>query len=187
MLEKEEERISKIISYALRHKPEEFGLVLRQQGFTDLELLIHSVNQKEGLTLTEEWVLSILDRSAKKRWEIQGKEIRAIYGHSTAEKIRKTPSNPPEYLYHGTSQRFLAKILKAGLLPKERQYVHLSQNQETALEVGKRRDETPILFEVSAGKAAESGILFYQEQDGIWLADSIPAEYLNVMNSKEEG
>ena len=39
---------------------------------------------------------------------------------------------PPDVLYHGTARRFLESINENGLLPQSRQYVHLSQDNETA-------------------------------------------------------
>ena len=41
-------------------------------------------------------------------------------------KIAKEKKVPPEILYHGTARRFFNSIQEKGLLPKGRQYVHLS-------------------------------------------------------------
>ncbi|WP_321386626.1 RNA 2'-phosphotransferase [uncultured Enterococcus sp.] len=181
MLTKEEQRISKTISYALRHKPEEFRLVLDTDGFVALDEFIEKMNRAAALNLTTEQVHSLLTRSDKTRWEITNRKIRAVYGHSTKQKIQKESVLPPEYLYHGTAHRFLTSILSQGLIPKDRQYVHLSQDTKTAMIVGKRRDASPVILRVSAQRAATAGVQFYQELEGIWLSDAIAADYLEVI------
>lgn len=41
-----------------------------------------------------------------------------------------------------------------------RQYVHLSIDEEIALQVGKRRDSEPVILKILAKKAFDSGINF---------------------------
>ncbi|WP_086348989.1 RNA 2'-phosphotransferase [Candidatus Enterococcus clewellii] len=181
MLTKEEQRISKTISYALRHKPEEFDLLLDSEGYTELSEFIEKMNKTAGLALTVDKLHSLLERSDKTRWEITDQKIRAVYGHSIKKKIEKEVAVPPEYLYHGTPHKFLDSILTKGLIPKGRQYVHLSQEQETAVTVGKRRDDSPVILKVDTRSAVNEGVCFYQELEGIWLSDPIPAKYLEVV------
>mgnify|MGYP005982995787 CR=1 FL=1 len=182
MLTKKEMQLSKTISYALRHKPQEFGLVLDDEGFVELDRLISQLGNRGYSEVTEEILLSLLDRSDKRRWEITDGKIRAVYGHSTKEKIKKEPTTPPEFLYHGTAHRFLSSILEEGLRPKGRQYVHLSQDVDTAVIVGKRRDSQPVILRVRALQACQEGVRFYQELEGIWLSDGIESKYLQVMD-----
>lgn len=181
MLTKEEQQISKTISYALRHKPEAFDLTLDTEGYADLTDFIEKMNNKEALKLDVAMLYSLLDRSEKTRWEITDSKIRAVYGHSIKQKIEKETATPPEYLYHGTAHKFVDNILNKGLIPKGRQYVHLSQDKETARIVGKRRDESPVILRVTALRAAEEGVRFYQELEGIWLSDSVAPKYLEIV------
>lgn len=181
MLTKKEQQISKTISYALRHKPEEFGLILDHEGYTELSEFIEKMNREADLGLTVELLASLLERSDKTRWEMTNEKIRAVYGHSIKQKIEKTAVTPPKYLYHGTPHKFLASILTNGLIPKSRQYVHLSQDKETATTVGKRRDDSPVILRVDTASALKAGVHFYQELEGIWLSDSIPTEHLEVI------
>ena len=44
---------------------------------------------------------------------------------------------PPEILYHGTATKFLESIREKGILKRNRQYVHLSSDIETAKNVDK--------------------------------------------------
>ena len=120
----------------------------------------------------------MIEKSDKKRHEISGEKIRALYGHSIPQRIRRELKAPPEILYHGTARKFVQAIQEKGLLPKSRQYVHLSVDTETALQVGKRRDEQPVLLKVRALEAYNEGVRFYLGNDKVWLADNVPSKYI---------
>jgi putative RNA 2'-phosphotransferase len=85
---------------------------------------------------------------------------------------------PPEFLYHGTTQSSLNSILEKGLLPMERQYVHLSFDERTAEIVGSRRNGELVILKVKAKEAFINHIKFYQEENGVWLSDLIPSKYI---------
>ena len=97
--------------------------------------------------------------------------------HNTM-KIAKEEKVPPGILYHGTARRFLNSILENGLLPKGRQYVHLSQDVETAHSVGMRYDMKPCILKIDAKQAWKEGIIFYYGNEKVWLADEIPSKYI---------
>ena len=88
---------------------------------------------------------------------------------------------PPENLYHGTARRFIQSIMKNSLLPQGRQYVHLSQDLETAQKVGERRDNKPIILINDAKRAWNEGIKFYFGNEKVWLADTITGRYIRKM------
>lgn len=173
--------LSKEISHALRHAPEEYGLTLDEQGWVLVKDLIDTLKKQEKYSdLMLKDIADMIQVSEKKRHELTGDRIRALYGHSTEEKIKKDAIQPPDVLYHGTAHKFLQKILQQGLIPKDRQYVHLSQDMETAITVGKRRDTDPVVLRIDALTAWKDGINFYRGNDTIWLADEIPAKYITV-------
>ena len=143
--------LSKEISYALRHAPQEYGLILDAQGWVPAEDLINALKKREKYSnLTVQDIVDMIQASEKKRHELVGDRIRALYGHSTEEKIKKDAVQPPDVLYHGTAHKFLEKILEQGLISKDRQYAHLSQDRETAITVGKRRDNSPAVLRIDA-------------------------------------
>ncbi|CVI70063.1 RNA 2'-phosphotransferase [Clostridiales bacterium CHKCI001] len=105
-------------------------------------------------------------------------KIRAYYGHSIPLKIVKEMKTPPDILYHGTARRFLSSIEEKGLLSQGRQYVHLSQDMETAYNVAKRHDKKPVILKIDAKQAWEDGVKFYYGNEKVWLANKIPSEYI---------
>ena len=62
-----------------------------------------------------------------------------------------------------------------------RQYVHLSTDVETAISVGMRRDEDPVILEIDAQAAFRSGIKFYIGNDKVWLCDELPVRYIKTL------
>ncbi len=173
--------LSKTISHALRHEPWLYELELDKEGWVEVDILIKTLSQeREGWkNLSTQDLEEIIKRSSKRRFEIKGNKIRALYGHSVPEKLLKEPVPPPEILFHGTSHRAWEIIKSSGLLPMNRQYVHLSSDKKTAIEVGKRKDKNPIILMVKSQEAFEKGIKFYKGNEKIWLADYVPAGYID--------
>jgi len=171
--------LSKEISYILRHNPQEYGLTLDNEGWVDLATLISSLRMQEQYKRLESAdVESMVLYANKKRHVIHEGRIKALYGHTLKEKIEKEPTQPPEILFHGTSRKSAENIMKEGLLSQNRQYVHLSQDKETASRVGKRKDKNPVILAVEAKQAWSAGICFYLGNENIWLSDSIPSDFL---------
>lgn len=172
-------KLSKEISYALRHSPLEYGLELDNNGWVRLQELLTALRKKEEWkTLEIKDLIKMIELSDKKCHEIVDGKIRAQYGHSISTKIQKDATAPPEYLYHGTARRFNRSIKEKGLLPQDRQYVHLSVDIETAAQVGKRRDESPVILIIKAKLAWKNGVCFYKGNDKVWLADAIRSKYI---------
>src|SRR5437764_13458413 len=122
----------------------------------------------------------------KGRFEVDRNRVRARYGHSLELEEKPHHGMPPATLYHGTTHRFLPKILEGGLQPIKRQFVHLSPDKKTARQVGRRRDQEPAILVVDAHAAHESGVQFYPRGKGIWLSDPIPPTFLRVLDQSDE-
>ena len=174
--------LSKEISYALRHAPWEYELELDENGFVPIAQLLHALNESNGYDreIVQADLEQIIATSEKKRHEIVGDKIRALYGHSVPQIIKMEPGIPPAVLYHGTTHRALPQILQDGLKPMQRQYVHLSIDVETATRVGKRRDPEPIILKIDTEAAQKAGIQFYIGNDKVWLCNRVPKECITV-------
>jgi len=174
------QKISKFLSYVLRHQPEAIGICLDSEGWVDIETLLQAM-QQHGQQLTRDALQTVVDTNDKKRFTISedGLRIRAAQGHSTQQvAMQYTPVTPPSVLFHGTATRFLRSIQKQGLLPGSRQYVHLSANEEVAYSVGLRHG-APVILEVKAELMRQDGYAFYLADNGVWLTKAVPARYLS--------
>ena len=174
-------RLSKTISHALRHAPWEYELEMDENGWVLITQLLYSLREeKRWENLKEEDIYHVVETSDKSRFEMLEGRIRALYGHSLPNRIVKEAAEPPEILYHGTTRNFASLILDNGLQPKGRQYVHMAVDTEMALQVGRRRDQSPVLLKIHAGKAWSEGVAFYKGNDRVWLADYIDGKYIEM-------
>ena len=171
---------SKFLSYVLRHEPQSIGLILDDQGWADINSLIEGAAQS-GREITFDLIKQIVDTNDKKRFSISadGFRIRAAQGHSTSSvDIAYPEKEPPEFLYHGTASRFLESILKEGLRPGERHYVHLSEDEQTATEVGHRYGK-PVVLKIEALRMYQQGFKFFQADNGVWLTTHVKNIFIN--------
>ena len=170
---------SKFLSYVLRHRPEEIGLELDSEGWSDIDALIAAAARNDR-RLDRALIEEVVASNDKQRFAISndGLRIRAVQGHSTATvQISHQAITPPPVLYHGTASRFVAAILRQGLRPGARHHVHLSQEQATAVAVGTRHG-VPVVLCVDAAAMDAAGLRFFLADNGVWLTDAVPPRYL---------
>lgn len=175
-------RISKTLSYWLRHDPGAGSLELDPSGWASVDRVLAALRQA-GLPHGADELAGLVAASDKQRFELSGdgQSIRARQGHSVPVNLGWPATRPPEFLFHGTVERFLASILADGLRPIKRHHVHLSGDVETARAVGARRGEAVIL-RVLAGRMAAAGGLFLLTSNGVWLTETVPPEYLERLD-----
>lgn len=169
---------SKFLALVLRHKPETIGLTLDDHGWADIDTLL-SCFQSHNKNITREELNEIVATDNKKRYTISedGKKIRAAQGHSVQVDLQLDQKEPPNALYHGTADRFLDSIMRNGLLPQSRNYVHLSADINTATIVGKRHGK-PVVLELDIPAMKSDGKVFYQAENGVWLTNCVEPKYL---------
>lgn len=177
----QEKGLSKMMSKLLRHTPEDFGVVLDpEDGTCSISTLLAAIQaQSRWSWVKQEDIEQVVRNSDKQRFEIKDGRIKARYGHSH-DKIQYTPGNPPAILYHGTNMKALPSILKEGLRPMGRQYVHLSEGTQFAALAGSRRGELVIL-QVDTLAPKQQGITFYYAGNEVWLSDHVPPGCLSVI------
>ena len=170
---------SKFLSLVLRHEPQRIGIVLDSAGWTDVAALL-TATAAHGTPITRDELVQIVATSDKQRFALSedGARIRANQGHSVEVELELAPATPPTVLYHGTVDRFVDSIRAQGLIKGERHHVHLSADVETAQKVGGRRGRYAILV-VRAGEMAEAGHPFFVSQNGVWLTEHVPVEFID--------
>lgn len=169
-------KISKYLSYILRHKPSAGNISLDKEGWVDVNDIIQGAkNGKIPVTLEE--IQAAVEYNPKKRFELNGKRIRAVQGHSVKVEIKMEDYIPDGYLYHGTIESNVNSILKEGLKSQSRIHVHLSKDIETASNVGMRRGK-PIVLQIDARKMRADGLKLYEAKNGVVLVDEVPPQYI---------
>jgi len=168
-----EKEISKRLSYVLRHKPDSIGIQLDEQGWTEIALLIGKLN----ISRTElEYVVS---NNSKQRFSISKDKIRANQGHSIKVNLGLISQEPPIELYHGTTSKNYESIKVDGLLKMNRNHVHLSENIDTAKQVGSRHGK-PIILRIDCQEMQRDGIHFFLSENGVWLTDYVSPKYITL-------
>jgi putative RNA 2'-phosphotransferase len=176
-------RLSKTLSYWLRHRPDAAALTLDAQGWTEVSAVLAALERQEGACDLPR-LLAVVDTNDKQRFELSpdGLRIRARQGHSVDVSLDWPRRTPPAILYHGTVAAALSAILAEGLRPMRRHHVHLSPDAETARRVGARRGR-PVILSVRAGDLDAAGQPFFLTANGVWLTSAVPPGYLQVDQS----
>lgn len=179
--EKENIKISKFLSLVLRHSPETIGIELDSNGWTDVQTLLEKIN-KQNISLSIDTLKHIVDTNPKKRFAFNDTfdKIRANQGHSVEIELGYASQKPPAILYHGTGQKSVDAIQDTGLQKRSRHHVHLSADVETAIKVGQRHGK-PFVFEVLAEQMFNAGYEFYLSDNGVWLTDNVPTNFLRKL------
>lgn len=171
-------KVSKFLSLVLRHKPDEIGLVLDENGWADVDELLRRANSA-GRRITGPLLDRVVAENDKQRFKFSedGLRIRANQGHSVEIDLALPPAEPPELLYHGTASRFVESIRVDGLHSGSRQHVHLSLDTPTATKVGQRHGK-PVILTVRAGEMSAAGHKFHLSDNGVWLTERVPVDFI---------
>lgn len=180
MNEQQKKSKSKFLSYVLRHHPELINLALDENGWANVDELIAKSKRDSYEGIIFEELDEIVQTNAKKRFAFNEDKtkIRASQGHSIDINLALIPQQPPEFLYHGTAQSNIKSILEKGIEKRSRQHVHLSQDKETATNVGMRHGK-PIILTIRTQKMFEDGIEFYLSDNQVWLTDHVDPKYIS--------
>jgi len=171
-------KASRFLSLVLRHNPSKIDLILDEQGWANVNELLERMNQR-NFNLDRNDLELIVEKNNKKRFTFSedGDFIRANQGHSIAIDLALEPIKPPLQLFHGTASKSVSVILREGLKKMRRQHVHLSDDMDTAVNVGGRHGK-PVVLIVESRQMYKDGFEFFCSKNGVWLTDRIPVKYI---------
>ncbi|MBD2577521.1 RNA 2'-phosphotransferase [Oscillatoria sp. FACHB-1406] len=171
-------KISRYLSKHLRHQPERLGLTLAAGGWVEVDKLLAACNENQ-FPLTRAELEEVVAKNDKQRFSFDETKtlIRANQGHSVEVDLQLKAQIPPDILYHGTPKQTVPLIFESGLKKMARHHVHLSSDIATAIKVGARRGY-PVVFAIDAATMQKEGFIFYCSDNGVWLVDSVPTQYL---------
>jgi len=185
--------VSRVVSKVLRHEPELIGLRLDANGWASVDELIQKLNRAIRLdgapkrlrtlpTLTRELLTEVVESNDKRRFALSGdlRRIRAVQGHSVNVELKHPVRRPPEMLFHGTAAANWPAIAVEGLKRGSRHAVHLSSDIPTATRVGARHGR-PLVLQVAAARMHGDGHVFSIADNGVWLVEYVPPQYLSVV------
>jgi len=169
-------KVSRYMCYLLRHRPQ--SLEMDAEGFVSVDELLGKIRAR--YLIDKNLIIEIVGGSDRRRFEVKEDGIRALYGHTLPVKVEFEEDTVVKLLYHGTTSHAACKILKEGVKPMKRKWVHLSPTVEVAKEIGLRRTKDPVILKIDAEAARKGGTRFYRATDKVYLCGSIPPEYVRI-------
>lgn len=171
---------SRQLSKILRHAPDSVGLTLDSAGWCEVSKLL------VAMKMIQEELDFVIENNNKKRFEYNSdkSKIRASQGHSVEVELDYKPTEPPEFLWHGTSADLVGVLKTTGISKMKRHAVHLSADKDTAIAVGKRKG-IPVALKIHAGQMHKTGYKFYLSTNGVWLVDNVPPRYICETSTKK--
>lgn len=179
-----EVKISKTMSWILRHGLDELNLKPDKLGRIPLSLLLDQDQMKE-LGVTRDLILEVVESNDKQRFRldlIDGIEmIGANQGHSKEigdkidnEKLMTKITTPIDLCVHGTYSKVINQIKKTGLKTMSRTHIHFASGYpDNEKVISGARTNTNVFIELDMGKAMADGITFYLSSNGVILSDGI--------------
>ena len=174
-------KVTKFLSYVLRHGPDTVGVTMDGHGWVEVDELIERSVAHRPLSRAMLEHLVAADPKRRFAFSEDQRRIRAVNGHSVAVDLGLMAQQPPDSLFHGTAVYNVDAILRVGLLPIGRNYVHLSADHRSAADIGGRLSCPKVLTIDSAAMAAD-GHVFYRSENDIWLSGPVPQKYLTAVD-----
>ncbi|AUG85871.1 putative RNA2`-phosphotransferase [Erwinia phage Rebecca] len=189
MSKKLDTRKSMFLALVLRHRPEEIGITLDENGWVKVsEVITGFTFTGRGLSLPELEI--IVETDEKKRYQLSDDKcyIRAVQGHSheSVMNMQLEVATPPKYLYHGTQQISCESIERQGILRLKRLYVHLTDDIEAAWRAATRKRTAGAVYRIDTEKMTRMGHVFYRAENGVWLAKRIPFSVIEMVDAHDE-
>ena len=159
---------SRHLAYLLRHE-----LADAKGGWVKVNVLVNEYH----FTKEELWDIVMNDDKGRYQFSEDGTSVRALYGHSIDVDLELESTTPPTILYHGTSLKSYESIMKDGLKPRKRNFVHLSETSDMAIHVGSLHG-VPVILSIDTIAMQKDGYDFYEVGNGVWLTDAVEVKYI---------
>lgn len=179
-------RLSKRVSWLLRHGAKQAGLAMDAAGWASIEDVL------QNLQISRAGLDRAIKNNDKNRLQISGVAIRACQGHSpagtpvTLEALEAswTRVEPSVPLWHGTTLNAIDDIAREGLSPRERTHVHLAASPDSR--VGKRHN-IDLLLEISTDQLAQHQIPVFRAPNGVHLVRHVPPAAITDITAQSGG
>lgn len=172
-------RISRAMAYHLRH---DATAPMTRGGWIFADDLADLLSDS-GHSVSPEQLLLVAGAMGEPRFQLDGSEIRAAYGHSLKVHIDYQARRPSGRLFHATPVSRIPFIFEAqaGLSPMNRRMVHLTDRHDVAQAAARRSKEPVVLLEVSTDGL--DGLVF--AGGNTWLAPRVRVDALTVLTGHQ--
>jgi putative RNA 2'-phosphotransferase len=173
------EALARMLAYMLGHHPDEFGLVLGEDGAIPLKQVHRALIHEPGWGFVRQHhldqVISLLQPPA---FEVVEERIRCL---KPGPAPRRHPGMaPPPLLYLAIPPKAHERVWQEGLKAAAGRELVLARTREMALKLGRRRAPAPILVTIQAQAAAKAGTSFTGYGEELFLAPDLSREFLQL-------
>ena len=175
---KRKKKISKTLSYILRHGALKYRLEINEYGYIKIQNIL-LLRQFSGVSLDD--IFEIVYDDSKGRYTIKQSQddyyIKANQGHTInipnleLTRIRNASDYP--VVIHGTTYRNWLLIKDSfGIHRMKRNHIHLAVGEPNDARSGIRRDSSIIIY-IDLKKAIDSGIKFFISPNNVILTEGL--------------
>jgi putative RNA 2'-phosphotransferase len=173
--QKDREGLRKLMAFILGRRPDEFGLVLDEQGFVRIKDLIKAITEEQGWGyVRKSHIREVLMTSAEPYFVMDEDRIKAVDDDKLLSFGEET--TPPKRLYQCVRRRAYPVVFKEGIRTSGKRQIFLTTTEDLARRMGKRRDSDPVMLTVQAEKAFKAGLRFFKQGELIYATDFIPPD-----------
>jgi 2'-phosphotransferase len=175
-------RVSKKMSWILRHGAKEVGLTMDSNARVLMSDFLN-LNEMNGITLED--IMTVVENNDKKRFEVDtingNLMIYAKQGHNKSldgtideTKLLTKITTPLDKCIHGTNKHALKIIERQGLAAMSRMHIHLAVGEpsDNAVVSG-ARESSKVLIYIDMERAMCDGMEFYMSENGVVLTRGI--------------
>ncbi|MBM4275410.1 MAG: hypothetical protein FJ134_13260 [Deltaproteobacteria bacterium] len=172
------EALARLLTYILCHRPDEFGLVLSEEGFVPIKTLLQALAGEPGWGVVRRRHLEEIAALSQPRvLEIQEDRIRGLIPGPA--RLRRPVTAPPALLYLAISPKAHLRVWEEGLQAPSGQELLMAATPEMARKLGKRRG-AEVLVTIQAQAATRKGTAFQGYGESLWLTAAVPREFLQL-------
>jgi putative RNA 2'-phosphotransferase len=165
--------LSKLLTYVLGSRPDEFGLVADSDGFVSIKELLKSLCEEEGWRhLRRAHLNEVAATIVPCPIEIEEDRIRVKQRDRLPQK--RIPQELPRLLYLPVRSRAYPRVSARGIIAGSRPHLVCSSQRKMAERLGRRIDNKPIILTIQVSKLLDKGIDIKQYGETLHLVDEIP-------------
>jgi putative RNA 2'-phosphotransferase len=171
--------LARLMRYILGTRPDEFGLVPDQEGFIPIKELLKVIREEPSMAYAREsHLMEVILHDRGDLFEVAEKKIRSTKRSFVSPAEENPASSPPKFLFKGVKRKSYPAVLTHGLVPGSGDHVVMTTDRDLAIRIAHRQDQTPVIVEIRAQAASESGTAFLAFGESLYVADRVPPWFI---------
>ena len=167
--------LARFVLYVLGHRPDEFGLLPDKEGFVAYKQLLWALHEEPGWGYVRKGHINeVLLSHDRTLFQAREDTIRALDRRWHFD-LENPAQSLPNILFVGVRRRAHPNVMEKGLAAAQGRHIVLSPDRDMAMRIGRRRDQKPVLLEISTRSVSEAGIAL-NPFGNLFIANQVPAE-----------